>query len=73
MCGFCNLFGGRRNSRCYENETRYVSRRCEPRMNVYCASGLGEASDAPCGCDADDRRDNCYRQNHNHCCDCDCD
>lgn len=73
MCGFCNLFGGRRNNGCCQQQEQYVSRRCEPRMSVHCASGLGEASAVPCGCEAECRTGNCCGRNHNHCCRRDCD
>ncbi len=77
MCGLCNLFRcGRRNGCCYNTEYETVCRRTEPRMNTYCASGIGSASNAPCGCDNDcdeyhSRCSSCERRSYD--CDCDCD
>jgi len=50
MCGICNVvrcISGRcgNHSNCAERRVR----RCEPRMNIYCASGLGTSSDTVCG------------------------
>lgn len=82
MCGLCNLFNCNRRNRSCGTECNYYASRREPRMNVYCASGIGTESDAPCGCN---RRQNCgcrrnndcgcnYGRNydcHNNNCDCD--
>ena len=83
MCGLCNLFGlGRRNNRVCETgcDTGYnvCSRRRQPRMNVYCASGIGTESNAPCGCDNDynaynNRCSSCERRDYDCGCDYDCD
>lgn len=74
MCGICNLFrcGNRRNNGCgcnsYENDSVYV-RRTEPRTKVHCASGVGTASEMPCGCR---ERNTCdCGCGHNHENDCD--
>ncbi|MBR4890479.1 MAG: hypothetical protein IKU15_04245 [Clostridia bacterium] len=50
MCGICNVvrcISGRcgNNSNCAERRVR----RCEPRMNIHCASGLGTSSETVCG------------------------
>ncbi len=75
MCGICNLFrcGNRRNNGCgcnsYGNDT-VCERRTEPRMNVYCASGVGTASNTPCGCRDRRARDYDCGCGHNHENDC---
>ena len=83
MCGICHLFrcGNRRNScGCTENAYESVCvRRTEPRMNVHCASGIGTASETPCGlrerrncgCGCGYTRDNDCDYGHNHENDCD--
>ncbi len=73
MCGICNVVrcitGRTGGCRCRENACAYEYRmpRCEPRMNVRCASGIGTSSECPCHTDYD--TDCGCRRN----CDCDCD
>ena len=75
MCGICNVvrcISGRcgNHSNCAESRVR----RCEPRMNIYCASGLGTSSDTVCGmegyegCCERQRRNGCYNNDRENTC-----
>ncbi|MBQ4087829.1 MAG: hypothetical protein IJC78_06250 [Clostridia bacterium] len=73
MCGLCRLFSCGRRNNCGCREAEYSCRREEPRTNRYCASGIGTASETPCGCGYTREYDcDCGCERHRDC-DCDCD